>query len=135
MWYLVLFYEIFFSSCRLFLVLTPSSPLCHVAFLPIPGCSVQLKAPKSPKNNQLSKMIKRIVFTTSLVTALISGQAQIKWPAVNSVTKPWTRWWWMGSAVNPKDLSANMEQYAAVGLGGLEITPIYCVAGYESQFI
>jgi hypothetical protein len=108
-------------------------PRCYFAYFWVQRA--QLKAPKSPKNNQLSKMIKRIVFTTSLLTALISGQAQIKWPAVNSVTKPWARWWWMGSAVNPKGLSANMEQYAAVGLGGLEITPIYGVAGYESQFI
>ncbi|OQP62783.1 glycoside hydrolase family 2 protein [Niastella vici] len=80
-------------------------------------------------------MIKRLIFTTSLLSVLIHGQAQIKWPEVNAVTKPWTRWWWMGSAVNPKDLTANMEQYAAVGLGGLEITPIYGVGGYESKFI
>jgi hypothetical protein len=80
-------------------------------------------------------MIKRIIYTTSLTVALIHGQAQIKWPAVNAVTKPWTRWWWMGSAVTPRDLSANMEQYAAAGLGGLEITPIYGVGGYEKKFI
>lgn len=79
-------------------------------------------------------MIKRIIFATTLITVL-NSQAQIKWPAVNAVTKPWTRWWWPGSAVNAKDLTANMEQYAAAGLGGLEITPIYGVAGYENQFI
>jgi hypothetical protein len=80
-------------------------------------------------------MLKRLIYSTFLVLVFINGQAQINWPAVNPVTKPWTRWWWLGSAVNPKDLTANMEQYAAVGLGGLEITPIYGVAGYESQFI
>jgi hypothetical protein len=80
-------------------------------------------------------MIKRIIYSTFLVSALINGQAQFKWPAVTPVTKPWTRWWWLGSAVNPKDLTANMQQYAAVGLGGLEITPIYGVGGYEDQFI
>jgi hypothetical protein len=83
----------------------------------------------------MNQMIKRLIYTTSLLTALLHGQAQIKWPAVNSVTKPWTRWWWMGSAVTPKDLSANMKQYAEVGLGGLEITPIYGVGGYESKFV
>ncbi len=80
-------------------------------------------------------MIKRIIYSTLLVSVLINGQAQIKWPAVTPVTKPWTRWWWPGSAVNPKGLTANMQQYAAVGLGGLEITPIYGVGGYEDQFI
>lgn len=71
---------------------------------------------------------------TLLVTVIISN-AQIKWPSVTPVTKPWTRWWWMGSAVTPKEITANMQQYKAVGLGGLEITPIYGVAGTENQFI
>ncbi|THU36053.1 glycoside hydrolase family 2 protein [Niastella caeni] len=80
-------------------------------------------------------MIKKIIYTTSLLSVLIHGQAQIKWPAVTPVTKPWTRWWWLGSAVDPKNLTANMQQYAEVGLGGLEITPIYGVAGYENKFV
>src|SRR5688572_29623508 len=80
-------------------------------------------------------MIKRIIYSTVLVLALINGQAQIKWPAVTPVTKPWTRWWWLGSAVNQKDLTRNMQQYAEAGLGGLEITPIYGVGGYEEKFI
>jgi hypothetical protein len=79
-------------------------------------------------------MLKRLIYTTTLLVTLTT-EAQIKWPDVNPVTKPWTRWWWPGSAVNAKDLTANMEQYAAAGLGGLEITPIYGVAGYEDQFI
>ncbi|HEY1199703.1 MAG TPA: glycosyl hydrolase [Niastella sp.] len=79
-------------------------------------------------------MKKGFIYSIILLGALKS-QAQIKWPEVNEVTKPWTRWWWLGSAVNNKDLTANMEQYAAAGLGGLEITPIYGVAGYEDQFI
>ncbi|HVS95727.1 MAG TPA: glycosyl hydrolase, partial [Puia sp.] len=61
--------------------------------------------------------------------------AQLQWPAVTEQTKPWTRWWWMGSAVDKADLAANMEKYAAAGLGGLELTPIYGVHGYEDRFI
>jgi len=80
-------------------------------------------------------MIKRLICTIACSAALINGEAQIKWPAVNTVTKPWARWWWPGSAVNNRSLTANMQQYAQVGLGGLEITPIYGVAGYESEFI
>jgi hypothetical protein len=41
----------------------------------------------------------------------------------------------MGSSVNKKDLRADMESYRDAGLGGLEITPIYGVRGYEDQFI
>ncbi len=80
-------------------------------------------------------MIKRLICTIALSSAILNGEAQIKWPAVNPVTKPWARWWWPGSAVNTRSLSANMNQYAQAGLGGLEITPIYGVAGYETEFI
>src|ERR1700754_582729 len=80
-------------------------------------------------------MIKKILPVCVLLLFITISHAQIKWPAITPVTKPWTRWWWMGSAVNPKEITANMQQYKAVGLGGLEITPIYGVAGTENQFI
>jgi hypothetical protein len=60
---------------------------------------------------------------------------EFAWPAVTRETKPWTRWWWMGSIVTPQDLTSQMEEYAKAGLGGLEITPIYGVKGYEDRFI
>ncbi|MBK9680576.1 MAG: hypothetical protein IPO69_17195 [Saprospiraceae bacterium] len=34
-----------------------------------------------------------------------------------------------------KDLTRCMELYRQAGLGGVEITPIYGVAGFENQFI
>jgi hypothetical protein len=80
-------------------------------------------------------MIKKSLLFLLVLFSSLAVSAQIKWPAITSVTKPWTRWWWIGNAVNQKELTANMEQYKAVGLGGLEITPIYGVAGYEDQFI
>jgi hypothetical protein len=49
--------------------------------------------------------------------------------------KPWTRWWWQGSAVNESDLLWNLQQYQKAGLGGVEITPIYGVKGTEDRFI
>jgi len=61
--------------------------------------------------------------------------AQLPWPTITQTAKPWTRWWWEGSAVDKKGLTAAMEKYQAAGLGGLEITPIYGVKGYEAQFI
>jgi hypothetical protein len=59
----------------------------------------------------------------------------LNWPPVTKQTKPWTRWWWHGSAVNERDLTAEMEKYQKAGLGGLEITPIYGVKGAEDSFI
>ena len=49
--------------------------------------------------------------------------------------RPWTRWWWQGSAVNSADLTANLDAYRRVGLGGVELTPIYGVRGAEKEFI
>ena len=61
--------------------------------------------------------------------------AQVKWPAITQQAKPWTRWWWEGSAVDKPNLTASMQLYQQAGLGGLEITPIYGVKGAEEKFI
>ncbi|WPP50918.1 glycosyl hydrolase [Catalinimonas niigatensis] len=61
--------------------------------------------------------------------------SQIQWPEITPQNKPWTRWWWMGSSINEKDVSDLLETYKEAGLGGVEITPIYGVAGYEEHFI
>ncbi|AHF15143.1 glycoside hydrolase family 2 [Niabella soli DSM 19437] len=57
------------------------------------------------------------------------------WPKTTRENKPWTRWWWEGSAVNEKDLTWNLEQYQQAGLGGVELTPIYGVEGQEKNFV
>ena len=60
---------------------------------------------------------------------------RIAWAKITKETKPGTRWWWMGSAVNPVELENELKTFKAAGLGTVEITPIYGVKGYESQFI
>ncbi|MEO6314550.1 MAG: glycosyl hydrolase [Chitinophagaceae bacterium] len=79
--------------------------------------------------------MKKMKLIALLVVCQLAIQAQVQWPAITQTTKPWTRWWWQGSAVNKPDLAAAMKKYQLAGLGGLEITPIYGVKGYESQFI
>jgi hypothetical protein len=64
-----------------------------------------------------------------------ASAAALAWPHVTSQSKPWTRWWWLGSAVNRRDLSDVLAKYEAAGLGGLELTPIYGVRGEEERFI
>jgi len=79
--------------------------------------------------------LKKIALLFFIFLLALSLPAQISWPSITQTMKPWTRWWWMGSAVNKKDLTWNLEQYAKAGLGGVEITPIYGVHGQENQFI
>lgn len=69
----------------------------------------------------------------TLLTACTQEQ-QVEWPQVTNEMKPWTRWWWQGNAVRPVDLDSVMPLYQQAGLGGLEITPIYGVHGYEDRF-
>ena len=59
----------------------------------------------------------------------------LEWPQITEQNKPWTRWWWMGSAVDEANLTRSMELYDEIGLGGVEITPIYGVKGHEDQFV
>ena len=57
------------------------------------------------------------------------------WPDVKKEMHPWSRWWWMGSAVDKQNLERLLTQYAEAGIGGVEITPIYGAKGYESRYI
>jgi hypothetical protein len=57
------------------------------------------------------------------------------WPVVKKEMRPWTRWWWMGSAVDEKNLDRLLPVYRQAGFGGLEVTPIYGAVGYEKRYI
>ena len=64
-----------------------------------------------------------------------TSTAAAGWPAATNETKPWTRWWWLGAAVDPETISRELESFRAAGFGGVEITPIYGVRGAESRFV
>ncbi len=55
------------------------------------------------------------------------------WPAPTSSNKPWTRWWWHGSAVEKTEITQELESFEQMGFGGVEITPIYGVEGQEER--
>jgi hypothetical protein len=57
------------------------------------------------------------------------------WAAPTRESHPWTRWWWMGSAVDTNNLTRQLEMFKDAGIGGVEICPIYGARGYESSFI
>ena len=80
-------------------------------------------------------MLKKIFIACLAIAFTNFLFGQVKWPAITQQTKPWTRWWWEGSAVDKPNLTVAMQQYQQAGLGGLEITPIYGVKGAEDKFI
>ncbi|WP_231425165.1 glycosyl hydrolase [Pedobacter sp. Leaf250] len=71
----------------------------------------------------------------NISNAQLKATETVTWPKVESQMKPWTRWWWMGNAVDEKNLNIVLQKYASSGLGGVEITPIYGAVGYEKQYL
>ncbi len=59
----------------------------------------------------------------------------LAWPGVTNTVQPWTRWWWMGNAVDEPNLQRELTLFRQAGIGGVEICPIYGAHGYEKQFI
>src|SRR5262245_26535234 len=57
------------------------------------------------------------------------------WPAVTQTARPWTRWWWLGSAVDDANITRLLEEYHKAGLGGVEITCIYGARGAEGRYL
>ena len=55
------------------------------------------------------------------------------WPLSWQESKAGTRWWWLGSAVDRDNLEWNLSEYAKVGIGAVEITPLYGVKGNEKN--
>lgn len=83
-------------------------------------------------------MNRRIISAIVAAVLVLSGSVfaqSLEWPAVTHTTKPWTRWWWLGSILSEREVTAEMEKYAKANIGGLEITPIYGVKGQESRFL
>jgi hypothetical protein len=61
--------------------------------------------------------------------------APARTPLITREARPWTYWWWMGSAVDKTNLTRELQRYHDAGLGGVHIIPIYGAKGYESRFI
>jgi hypothetical protein len=80
-------------------------------------------------------MMHKKILLVSFILWSITIHAQLQWPTPTQTNKPWTRWWWEGNAVSKQGLTWNLDQYKKAGLGGVEITPIYGIYGYESQFV
>ncbi|WP_437921077.1 glycosyl hydrolase [Sphingobacterium sp. LRF_L2] len=66
---------------------------------------------------------------------LSSSYAQELWPTVTKEMKPWTRWWWLGSAVDKPNLDRELKLLHEAGFGGVEVTPIYGAKGFEKRYI
>ena len=90
----------------------------------------------------LSKLMKKILaffigccLGVSAAYPQPAKQTNSPWPLVKKETRPWTRWWWMGNAVDDKNTSKLLDTYHQAGFGGVEVTPIYGALGYENRYL
>jgi hypothetical protein len=58
-----------------------------------------------------------------------------EWPEITSQNKPFTRWWWLGNAVDTANLTRMMQAFSDAGIGGVEIASIYGVQGEDAREI
>lgn len=79
--------------------------------------------------------IKNIVKLSVICFAFGNLSAQNPWPKTTNTAQPWTRWWWMGSAVDEKGLDKQLTTLSNAGFGGVEIVPIYGAKEFEKQYI
>jgi len=80
-------------------------------------------------------MNKKFLFSLVLICLMQTSFAQHTWTVAANETKPWTRWWWMGSAVDEAGIKEQLTQLSAAGFGGVEIVPIYGAIGFENRYI
>ncbi|MDQ2667283.1 MAG: glycoside hydrolase [Gemmatimonadota bacterium] len=76
-----------------------------------------------------------IVGSTSAAQQTHKASTPLAWPELTRDTKPWTRWWWLGSAVDKPNLAAQIDGLAKAGFGGVEVTVIYGAKGADSAYI
>ncbi len=74
-----------------------------------------------------------LMVVPTLARAQNTDAPEMQWPPVTRQMRPWTRWWWPGSAVDKPNLTRLLQTYHDAGLGGVEITPIYGVQGQEAR--
>ena len=57
----------------------------------------------------------------------------LAWPPATKECRPWSYWWWLGSAVDKENLTKELTRYRDAGWGGVHIIPIYGAKGWEDE--
>lgn len=94
----------------------------------------------SRRGRRVSSALLAGLFLLACVTPAAAQRAvrspdPLAWPLVTRDARPWTRWWWLGSAVDKPGLTSQLSELATAGFGGVEITVIYGARGAESAYL
>ncbi len=77
----------------------------------------------------------KFIFILFFIGSVSCSTEKLSWPEPTQESRPWTRWWWMGNAVDKGNIKRELKEMADMGIGGVEITSIYGVKGEEDRFI
>ena len=77
----------------------------------------------------------KFIFALFIISCFSCSTEELSWPEPTHESRPWTRWWWMGNAVDKENIKHELKEMADAGIGGVEITSIYGVKGEEERFI
>lgn len=78
----------------------------------------------------------RIIALLLLVTlSAHAGDPAPAWPVPARTHRPWAYNWWLGSAVDETNLVRELDRYAAAGLGGIHIVPIYGAKDQDARYV
>jgi len=100
-----------------------------------------MKTKKETSSPMFHNLMKAIIIALALVSLMMHSctaskdNGNLQWPPVAAEQRPWTYWWWPGSAVDQPNITALLEDYSSAGMGGVHIIPIYGAKGYEDRYI
>ena len=142
---------IFYCLCRFWFI--SRLPAALFSFFPAPGTvgrrANKSRVPEKPSFHDLKNSLSHFVenpgeygFLLALFWLLLSeaivplrAADKLSWPPITSQNRPWVWWWWPGSAVDTTNIARQLQLFRDAGLGGVQVTPIYGVNGWESHYL
>jgi hypothetical protein len=86
----------------------------------------------------IANLFANAVFALLCVSTALAADSTtdpLAWPPATQDCRPWSYWWWLGSAVDKENLTKELTRYHEAGWGGVHIIPIYGAKGWEGKFI
>ncbi|MCX6902658.1 MAG: glycosyl hydrolase, partial [Verrucomicrobia bacterium] len=76
-----------------------------------------------------------LLWTSAAISGNPAPSPSLAWPEITRQSRPGAYWWWMGSSVDAKNLTHELQRYREAGMGGVHIIPIYGAKGFETNYV
>jgi hypothetical protein len=89
----------------------------------------------TPTMKPALKLLTALLLTAPLASLQGAESDPLAWPQPTRDAKPWTAWWWMGSAVDKATITRELTEFHEAGLGGVEVGMFYGAKGAEDRYL